>query len=231
MLTEPVVVADDGSCSQITCYRNTAQHPGGGWFTFCYHCDADLGKYESRVHCENGCPMDNNAEARQRVLKMRRARNQRRARQQLETEAVIMVDLTADDDEEGDGGGGDASAVVDSAVETAREDEVVEISSLQHSRDVLRRRQMREALWEALGAPPEREAPLPPPASLPHAPSPLPPPSPEEEQEMEPEVEPEVESPSPPEPPEPAMQAQTQPDASRKRKAPMTDAEGRVCRF
>ena len=47
-------------CSLQTCTRI---HPGGGWFHFCFHCREDLG--DGR-HC-NKCPMDNNAEARQKV--------------------------------------------------------------------------------------------------------------------------------------------------------------------
>ena len=48
-------------CSTQVCHRT--DHPGGGWFYFCFHCRADLG--EGR-HC-NKCPLDNNAETRQRV--------------------------------------------------------------------------------------------------------------------------------------------------------------------
>ena len=48
-------------CSTQVCHRT--DHPGGGWFYFCFHCRADLG--EGR-HC-NRCPLDNNAETRQLV--------------------------------------------------------------------------------------------------------------------------------------------------------------------
>ena len=52
-------------CSTQVCRRT--DHPGGGWFYFCFHCGADLG--EGR-HC-NKCPLDNNAETRQLVKKRR----------------------------------------------------------------------------------------------------------------------------------------------------------------
>ena len=61
-------------CSPRTLTWELATSPPGGWFNFCWHCDDDLGEHSTRVHCLNGCPQDNNIEARKRVLKWRKAR-------------------------------------------------------------------------------------------------------------------------------------------------------------
>ena len=53
----------DGCALQV-CRRY--DHPGGGWFYFCFHCRESLG--EGGRHC-NKCPYDNDPETRQLVKK------------------------------------------------------------------------------------------------------------------------------------------------------------------
>ena len=58
-------------CHLQTCRRT--DHPGGGWFHFCFHCREDLG--DGR-HC-NKCPMENNAETRRKVKTQNNTKAQR----------------------------------------------------------------------------------------------------------------------------------------------------------
>lgn len=53
----------DGCALQV-CRRH--DHPGGGWFYFCFHCRESLG--EGGRHC-NKCPMDNDPDTRVLVKK------------------------------------------------------------------------------------------------------------------------------------------------------------------
>lgn len=88
----------------------THNHPNGGWFYFCFHCDQDLGTHSDRVHCNSGiCPHDNNPAARMRYLKMRRAKRRRETRRQLEQAGIEVTDLdalSADDTAAADTAGG-----------------------------------------------------------------------------------------------------------------------------
>ena len=60
-----------GGCALQVCTRT--DHPGGGWFYFCFHCREHLGEGQ---HC-NTCPMENNRETRQ-LMKRRRNNASRR---------------------------------------------------------------------------------------------------------------------------------------------------------
>ena len=65
-------VNEDG-CSLQACKRNAAEHPGGGWYYFCYHCRNGLG---GGRHCDQ-CPLDNNRETRLLVQKRRNNHSRR----------------------------------------------------------------------------------------------------------------------------------------------------------
>ena len=91
-----VKVSEDG-CSQTICKVKSKYHPGGGWFYFCWHCDADLGEHNQHVHCNNGCPHENNPDTRAMYLRMKRTKRRRAAKRQLQEGGVEQIEIDVDE--------------------------------------------------------------------------------------------------------------------------------------
>ena len=100
------VKANPERCHQTLCkvkHHPCEALPNGGWFSFCFHCCAPLGEYNVRVHCNNGCPHDNNPETRERYVKMRRAKRRRQAREQIKNGVEVEEVESTTAMEESDG--------------------------------------------------------------------------------------------------------------------------------